>query len=248
VRSVENWPNDMVARTQQNLLVNILSCRTRMIRLSPVSHFSIGGVATDVEGATGVPGLFAAGEIVGGLHGANRLGGNALSEILVFGFRAGKAAGDWALRQKPQGRIEEWGNSEWESLQGLQGRRGNGPGAARLVRKHVAGILWDKAGISRDEAGLRSALDELAGIGEKQLPRVACSTPKEMLEKMETGTAILVGEMIARSALLRQESRGVHFRRDFPRTDDAKWKGNVFLKKADDGMHLEFRPLAPERN
>jgi succinate dehydrogenase/fumarate reductase flavoprotein subunit len=68
-------------------------------------------------------------------------------------------------------------------------------------------------------------------------------TPKETLEKMEVKNAILVGEMITRCALMREESRGAHFRKDFPKTDDQKWRGNIFLKKTGDGMSLKFRPL-----
>lgn len=74
-------------------------------------------------------------------------------------------------------------------------------------------------------------------------PPAKAETPKEIMERMEVENALLVGEMILRSAIMRKESRGVHFRKDFPKPDDQNWKGNIFLKKSAEGMELEFRPL-----
>ena len=113
----------------------------------------------------------------------------------------------------------------------------------RSLRKSIAEILWKEGGISRDKRGLNSALEALKRIKERDLPQASAGTPKEILEKMEVENALAVGEMVVRSAILRQESRGAHFRKDFPETDDQKWKGNIFLQKSEDGMNLEFRPL-----
>jgi len=112
------------------------------------------------------------------------------------------------------------------------------------LRKSIAEILWKEGGISRDKRGLNLALEALRRIKEKDLPQASAGSPKEILEKMEVENARAVGEMIVGSAIIRQESRGAHFRRDFPKIDDQNWKGNIFLQKAEDGMSFEFRPLA----
>ncbi len=239
----KDWPKDNFAQSQRELFFKSLSCFEKPLRISPMCHFFIGGVSTDRNGETGIPGLFAAGEVVGGLHGANRMGGNALAEIIVFGYRAGKAAGEWAPEQGWGKGFQKLADSHWESLQ--KRWKGGGKGLApRSVRKAIAEVLWNEGGISRDERGLHSALEALRRIKERDLPQASTGVSKEILEKMEVENALTVGEMIVRSALLRQESRGAHFRKDFPQTDDQNWKGNIFLQKSEGGMTLGFHSLA----
>ena len=239
----ETWPKDNMARSQRDLLRRNLSCQERKLRISPTCHFFMGGVAVDVNGDTGVPGLFAAGEVVGGLHGANRMGGNALSEIFVFGYRAGKLAGrqagDVSGREGDRRRVEEDGRKVFENLR--YSSTGTPP---RELRRKFGRTLWENAGIIRSKRSLTQALTAFGQMEQEEVPAARVSTPKEMLEKMEMKAALLVGEMIARSALLREESRGAHCREDFPEADDARWKGNIFIKNEDDKMTLEFRPLA----
>ncbi|MCX5909451.1 MAG: FAD-binding protein, partial [Deltaproteobacteria bacterium] len=94
-----NWPKDNMAQSQHAYIRKGLSCQEKLIRISPMAHFFMGGVAADPDGTTEIPGLYAAGEVAGGLHGANRMGGNALDEVVVFGRRAGVAAAGWAKKQ-----------------------------------------------------------------------------------------------------------------------------------------------------
>jgi len=107
----------------------------------------------------------------------------------------------------------------------------------------IGEVLWEKSGILRDEEGLINGTKLLQRIRTQNLPEIKAETPKEILEMMEVENALWVGEMITRSALMRQESRGAHYREDFPKTDDQNWKGNIFLKKSEGGMTLEFRLL-----
>ena len=151
----------------------------------------------------------------------------------------------FALKLNMGERLSKIGHSHWESLQKRWKCGGKGL-ARRSVRRAIAEVLWKEGGISRDERGLHSALEALRRIKERDLPQASTVSPKEILEKMETENALLVGEMIVRSAILRRESRGAHFRKDFPKTDDQNWKGNIFLQKAEGGMRLEFHPLAGE--
>jgi fumarate reductase (CoM/CoB) subunit A len=237
-----DWPQDNMAKSQREILMKNFSGAQKPLRISPVCHHFMGGVVADQKGATEIPGLFAAGEVVGGVHGANRMGGNALDEIVVFGYRAGGAAADWAKKQAWNKYAESLIRERLEAF--LRKPRRSGQGLPpKILRKMIGEILWEKSGISRDEESLGNALESLKRIRAKNLPETKAETPKEILETMEVENALWVGEMITRSALLRQESRGAHFRKDFPKTDDQKWKGNIFLKKSTEGMNLEFRPL-----
>jgi succinate dehydrogenase/fumarate reductase flavoprotein subunit len=238
----EDWKKDPWADGQRKMLTKNLPGSERPLRISPMCHFFMGGVVADQDGRTAIPGLYAAGEVVGGLHGANRMGGNALDEILVFGNRAGKAAGEGA-------RGQDWIKGSQEAIErrmdSFPKRCAISPEGlpAKAIRKKVGEILWKQGGIARDEGGLSSALDALGQIKKEDLPQAKAESPKEVLEKMELENALLVGEMILKGALMRKESRGAHFRRDFPKTDDQNWRGNIFLKKSEKGMELEFRQL-----
>jgi len=241
--SEKDWGRESLAREQRDLLVRHFSCSEKPIRISPMCHFFMGGVPADQRGRTEIPGLYAAGEVVGGLHGANRLGGNALGEILVFGYRAGKAAGEWVIGQDWVKGSQDLIRARLDSFQKkcLISAEGLPP---KSLRKKIGEILWKDGGILREGNGLSSALAAVRRMRQEDLPRTKAETPKEVMQRMEVENALWVGEMITRSALMRQESRGAHFRKDFPRADDQNWKGNIFLKKTGEEMELEFRPLA----
>ncbi len=238
--SEADWPRDNVTQSQRPYLTKNLSCRDKPIRISPMCHHFMGGVTIDQHGETEIPGLFAAGEVAGGVHGANRLGGNALDEILVFGRRAGLAAAEWA---KNHGWLDNVATLLQQEMKTFAGKKlaasiGLPP---RKVRQSLAEILWREGGILRNGKALEGALATIRHMQAENLPRAKTETPKEMLEKMESENAFLVAEMILRSALMREESRGAHFRSDFPTMNDQKWKGNIFIKKSGQGMQLEFR-------
>jgi len=241
--SDESWPKDPVARAQRDMLMKSLSGSQRPLCISPMCHHFMGGVTTDGQGKTEIPGLFAAGEVVGGVHGANRLGGNALDEILVFGLRAGRAAARWSTERAW---VQNTGSLIKQRLEFFPGKEGGLANelSPKSLRKAIGEIFWKQVGILRDKEGLTGALESLEQIKKESLPLVRGKTPKEILEKMEVENALLVGEMIIRSALMREESRGAHFRRDFPKTDEEKWKGNIFLRQSAEGMGLEFRPIS----
>jgi fumarate reductase (CoM/CoB) subunit A len=239
----ETWPKDNMARSQRHLLERNLSSREKILRIFPTCHFFMGGVATDLDGRTGIPGLYAAGEVVGGLHGANRMGGNALSEVFVFGHRTGKEAGRWV---KDNNGTENSNKTILPELELADQKLRNLPKGtpSRELRRKIGKILWDKVGIIRDKTSLQSAIETIAEMRGNDLLGARSATPKEMLEKLELENALLVGEMISRSALLREETRGAHYRRDFPQGDDAKWKGNIFLRESNTDMVLKFKPLS----
>jgi succinate dehydrogenase/fumarate reductase flavoprotein subunit len=171
------------------------------------------------------------------------MGGNALSEVLVFGHRAGASALEWAKNHVWSKNAEALIHDRLRAFQRKPGSSEKGP-APKVARKMIGHILWKESGILRDQKGLENAMESLRRVRNEILPQINTETSKEILEKMEVENAILVGEMITRCAMMREESRGAHFRKDFPKTDDQRWRGNIFLKQSGEGMSLTFHPLS----
>jgi L-aspartate oxidase len=181
------------------------------VPVSPAAHYVMGGVETDLDGRTSVPGLFAAGEVAcTGVHGANRLASNSLLEGLVFGRRAGQAmvetaAGTWPARF---------------SARLMPARVVSGAGADPVPT--VAGVrarMWTQVGLIRDRAGLDAAVAAF----EADWQWLAAQPPAATVEQARLASLIMVGGLMARAALRREESRGGHYRSDFPARNDAMW-------------------------
>jgi fumarate reductase (CoM/CoB) subunit A len=209
----------------------------RPVRVAPVAHFFMGGVATDIDGATSVPGLFAAGEAVGGLHGANRLGGNALTECLVFGRRAGVAAATWASGIS----MPEAGDLEALMPAPAPGRPA---GNAADLRTRLRDVMWRYGGIQRDRAGLEKGLGMIHEIADEAARTGDVTKPLYLERFIEMQLAATAAGLIVEAGLRREESRGSHFREDFPETDDANWLGHVTVRQANGRSEWSFEAAA----
>jgi L-aspartate oxidase len=184
--------------------------------VSPAAHYLMGGVATDLDGRTSLPGLFAAGEVAcTGVHGANRLASNSLLEGLVFGGRAGRAmasaGGGWPVDQ----------------TEGRDAPRPDGPGTDAVIGEaELRDLMWQYAGVFRDREGLAAAETrlELAWRGVEQ----AAVGARFTAETWRAASLATVSRLIVRAAIRREESRGAHSRTDFPGPDDARWRRRVF--------------------
>ncbi len=218
------------------------------MEIGPTTHYIMGGVRVEADSqmSTTVPGLFAAGEVGAGLHGANRLGGNSLSDLLVFGKRAGEYAAKYAKDTKP-GKIEdaELNALEKEVLAPFDRDAKDGPYA---VQYELQDMMQDLVGIVRVEAEMKEALGKLEGLKERAA-KVGVSSHREYNPGWHTAldldNLLTVSEAITRSAIERKESRGGHFRDDFPAKDPEFGKFNIVLKKAPDGS-MELRRQTPE--
>jgi L-aspartate oxidase len=186
--------------------------------VSPAAHYIMGGVRTDLEGRTTLPGLYAAGEVAcTGVHGANRLASNSLLEGLVFGARAGAtAARDSNAAARTLSSTDT--DPEEDAARDDAGRAG---AAALAVRKRVRRLMWERVGILRSRASLQRALAEFEQIANAPLR----PAPRNFLT---------VAMLIARSALWREESRGGHYRVDFPARDDERWRIHSVIRKDSD--------------
>ncbi len=201
------------------------------IKIMPACHHTMGGVKIDPYGATALEGLYAAGEVTGTLHGANRMGGNALSEGLVFGEAAGRSAAGYAesagLSSDMNTLLQDMVSKRFRPL------LGSGRGASDLMelRDRLKRVLWERVGIVRDPNGLTEGLLEIDDI-HNALQDLRADHPSALCKILECRNAVLVGKAIALAALERTESRGAHFREDVPTEDDA-WRKHIHIQLKD---------------
>ena len=203
------------------------------------SHFTGGGVRTGVDMMSTVEGLFTAGEIQGGVHGANRLGGNALTHVLAFGRAAGREAAGYVARTAGAAPSDAKVEAERRRVFGWMDGGGKGESPVRL-RQKMQEIMWEKVGVIRNEKDMKSALAWLSEAKEELLPRTRVGT-RAATFNVEWSTAIILPHqldtcmMVARAALERTESRGNHHRDDYLAIDNENWLRNVYVNRGGDG-------------
>ena len=187
---------------------------TELIPVRPAAHYAMGGVRTDLEGRTTLSGLYAAGEAAAtGVHGANRLASNSLLEGLVFGARAGRAMREETRSVTAKPRSELW----------MAASDGLADASAEDTIQHIQNLMWKDAGIVRTGAGLKNAILRLEEMH-------SCTMNPQTRRGHEAQNLHAAGLLVARSALAREESRGAHYRTDFPDHNDAKFLKHSIIK------------------
>jgi succinate dehydrogenase/fumarate reductase flavoprotein subunit len=212
----------------------------RKFNVAPTAHYCMGGIETDDGCRTAVTGLFVAGEAAAGCHGANRLGGNSLAEIFSMGAIAGENAAGQTRSVPAGGSLRHMAAEEGRRLDRMFVKNGDSP--KRFIRE-LKKIMWYNAGIVRDKMHLQSALAVLEG----PWPGVSVSSYSDLRKMLEFENMRLVSEMVCRAALLREESRGSHFRQDFPQEDDANWRNNIQVRRGAAGMVVMAQSLLSMR-
>jgi len=225
----------------------------QLIPVRPVVHYMMGGVHTDINGATPLPGLYAAGEVACvSINGANRLGSNSLPELLVFGARAGRAAADYAASaREPGATVVAQARDEQRRLERelLQQR-----GRERIadVRKEMQDTLEASAGIYRAGASLKRGAAKLRELQERagnlRIEDESRTFNTERMAVLELSFMLDVAEAIVNSALRREESRGAHQRTDFPSRDDQRYLAHSLVERQSDGSsRVEYLPVTITR-
>jgi succinate dehydrogenase / fumarate reductase flavoprotein subunit len=222
------------------------------MEIGPTCHYVMGGVEVDADSAATPPvaGLFAAGEVSGGMHGSNRLGGNSLSDLLVFGKRAGEYAArhvDQVGRGRPAVLRADVARALDEALAPLERTGGENP---YTIWHELQGVMQDLVGIIRRKHELEDSLKRLADLAERaatvHAPGGRQYNPGWHLA-LDLRNMLVVSECTARAALEREESRGGHTREDFPAMD-PQWRGvNLVCSLVDGQVELTRRPLSPMR-
>jgi len=216
------------------------------MEVGPTCHYAMGGVRVDADTtAATVPGLFAAGEVAGGMHGANRLGGNSLSDLVVFGRRAGLYAAEYAKRFPGSFTVDagQLGAIARECLEPFERGGDENPYTIHQDLQECMQIL---VGIIRNEGELKKALEELAVLRERKR-RVRVDGNRQYNPgwhlAMDLHSMLTVSEAVARAALERKESRGAHTREDHPRMDPRFGSVNVVVRRVRDEMTVSQEPL-----
>lgn len=194
--------------------------RTRPVRIAPAAHFFMGGIETDNSGRTSLPGLFACGEVVWGVHGANRRGGNALTECIVFGRISGYNAAHHASAKTV--------SSSRERTPGRGPTGSKSAGASRKLLRQVREIAWEHAGVVRSDAGLKEGLTRIDEV-KKALKTLSAADITDTILREDVMSACFVVEAVLQASLARKESRGSFYREDFPEEDNGEWRTNSCL-------------------
>ena len=218
------------------------------MEVGPTTHYAMGGVRVDADSQmSAVPGLFAAGEVAAGLNGANRLGGNSLSDLLVFGKRAGDYAAAFA-KEQGQGRVDDAAveRAAKMALEPLE-RQGSGEAPYQL-QYELQDLMQSQVGIVRNDRELRAALDSLLRLQER-VKRVEAPGNREYNAGWHTAldlrNLMVVSEAVTRSAIERQESRGAHFREDYLGKDETWGKTSLVIRRGEGGAEVRREPLPP---
>ena len=202
---------------RQFLEYQMLDISQQPMEVAPTAHYSMGGVVVDPDThATDVAGLYAAGEVTAGLHGANRLGGNSLAETVIFGRRAGEAAAAWSASRDVQMRAREVARAADQELSSFIR---HGQQFARPLQRALRDTMWETCGVVRDHPGLRHGLERVAEL--RELAREVDVRPTsegygDLAHALDLRAALATAEATLLGALTRTESRGAHQRRDHP--------------------------------
>lgn len=234
---------------EQFLKLADIDITTTKMEVGPTIHYAMGGIRTDAPtGATTVLGLYAAGEVAGGLHGANRLGGNSLSDLLVFGRRAGEAAADFAKKQE----LGQVSNEQVEAekrvlLDPFEPKEGGGENPFKLMEA-LQDVMQDGAGISKTEMGLQNCLSRVRGL-QARAKNMHIKGSRHYNPGWHTVRDVRfmlqIAECIVRGAIDRKESRGAQWRLDFPNQDPEWGKKNIICKQQNNTIQVSTRPLEP---
>ncbi len=220
------------------------------IPIQPGQHYSMGGIPTNVDGETPLPGLFAAGECACvSVHGANRLGGNSLLDTLVFGARAGKRAAEGVEAEKRitlKEACEENLRAFQSQLEELFGRKGEEP--SFLIRDELKALMTYHAGIFRDKSCLTVAKEKIKELKERfskiGVKQKDLAFNNEFVQYCELEGMLHLAEVIVEGALAREESRGSHYRVDYPKRDDEHWLRHTLAFKTEEGVKLDYKKVS----
>ena len=230
---VTHLPAEVIEEKLETMLLQFqdvgVDIREEPMEVAPTAHHFMGGARINSQCETKISNLYAAGEAAGGVHGANRLGGNALAETQVFGRRAGKAAAKNVTKSKFKLNPKSL-EMEEERIEKLFK---DGDYYPFQIKEELQEVMWNNVAIIRRDEGLKSALNAIHAIKDKmvrmKLPEVRGYNP-HLLDALELENMVLIAELVTKSAIIREESRGAHYRADFPETRD-ECKKSIVLNK-----------------
>lgn len=247
--SISHLPRSIIEFRLESMIEQFedagVDIRDEPMQVSPTCHHFMGGIKIDEEAGTNIPGLFAAGECTGGVHGGNRLGGNALADTQVFGALSGESAAKFAKEHEMTGLPKEKAMKEFLKLEAMLKReKGISPADAR---KELTDLMWTKVQIFRKEEEMAFAVKELRRIENEVVPKIKVDVAEKRFnpgwhQAIEFGHMVTTARMVAEAALIRKGSRGAHYRVDADPEDDGYY--NIVVRKGANGdMELTKQEL-----
>ena len=218
------------------------------VPIRPGMHYQMGGVKTDIDGQTQLPGLYAAGEVACvSVHGGNRLGANSLLDTLVFGRRSGEHAAEVA-KSKSHGSVgDSAADGQKTNIQRLLDNEQNGGDMFGQIRQDMGGAMNEHLAVYRNQSGMETALDTVRQLRERYrsvyVPDKGKTWNTNLVFTLELGFMLDCAESIALAAIERKESRGAHTREDFPERDDENWLKHILVEQTEDGPALSEMPV-----
>ena len=247
--SMKHLNQDMVRKQFRGMVERCADCgfdlAGGLVEVVPTAHYMMGGVEFKADCSTELRGLYVAGEDAGGVHGANRLGGNGVANSTVFGAVAGDVMAEWVrnetLKDADVHAIEK-------AVQSCEPKISKSHGSLEPLREKLYETMWRKVGIIRDEAGLRAALSELDSL-EEELNRTGIADGNRVFnltwhDWLNLKSLVQVSRVIAEAALARTDSRGAHFREDFPETGPLETSSFTSLRMKNGGLQVGSKPVA----
>jgi len=238
---VTHLPDDVIEEKLETMLLQFMDVgvdiRNEAMEVAPTAHHFMGGARIKPDCETTVENLYAAGEVAGGVHGANRLGGNALAETQVFGKRAGESAAKNALSTELEFN-ETHVDREEEKIQNIFK---DGDIYPHEIKTELMETMWENVAIIRNETVLKSALKKIDELKMKSMNMKVDNElgfNKNLIDALEIENMITLASLVTQSALLRRESRGAHYREDYPKKDE-RWDRSIVLNKNKDFRYLK---------
>ena len=245
---VDHWPKEKILEQipdvyhqYKNVGVDISK---QPMEVYPSMHHMMGGVKVNEWGETNIPGLYACGEVAGGVHGANRLGGNSIAEGQVFGRRSAISATKFARKQKAYSPKKLQVSQEIERIENFVTRKtGISP---HEIESKLKKTMWDYVGIFRDEVRLSQAKREIGQLEtESRYMKTRNSDPRrnrDLQDALEIMNMLKTAKVIVTAALMRKESRGAHSRLDFPQTN-KDWEKNIVVSLERNSLKTKLTPV-----
>jgi succinate dehydrogenase/fumarate reductase flavoprotein subunit len=245
--SESSWQSDIPSQGLRRVLARGYDLRKTSIHVFPAAICTLGGICINEDCETTLPGLYAAGETTGGIHGAMRLSGNALGAVFVFGARAGRSAAKRALSLISNDIDPELVEKAKKTAIAVLERDACLDGESKEITKQIKSVMWKKVGILRDGEGLEEAIEILAHIEKEQAPKIFARSVTAVKPAWECMNMLVTSQLIAKAALMREESRGGHYRLDFPLKDDKKWLKNIVISRDDGDTKLTTKTVVMVR-
>lgn len=245
---VDHWPKEKILEHIPDVYEQYKNAGVDIskepMEIYPSMHHMMGGIKINEWGKTNILGLYAAGEVAGGVHGANRLGGNSIAEGQVFGRRAGISAAKYAKKTKLSSLPTNLIKNEEQRIMSFISRKNGVP--PHEVEDKLKQVMWDKVGIFRDEKRLASAKKDIQALKKIALKMKTRTKIKErnrdLQDSLEIENMLLTAESVIEAALIRKESRGAHSRIDYPEMVE-EWEKNILIKKVGNELVTKIVPI-----